>query len=63
MNGDDRWPTCCRGGLPPRPPAAVINAGIGGNQVVARRNTPPKPFAGGPSSAMRIGATCSRSPV
>jgi lysophospholipase L1-like esterase len=56
MNGDDRWPNV----LSRRLAAAghrtvVLNAGIGGNQVVG----PPeysaqKPFAGGPSSQSRI---------
>src|SRR5262249_35856500 len=56
MNGDDRWPNALSRRLHAAGARAVVlNAGIGGNQVVG----PPeysaqKPFAGGPSAASRI---------
>ena len=55
MNGDDRWPNVLSRRLAAAGHrAAVINAGIGGNQVVGPAEySPQKPFPGGPSSAMR----------
>jgi lysophospholipase L1-like esterase len=56
MNGEDRWPNV----LSRRLHAAgrkvsVVNAGIGGNQVVGpAQYSPQKPFAGGPSSLARL---------
>jgi lysophospholipase L1-like esterase len=57
MNGDDRWPDV----LSRRLHAiygnriAVVNAGIGGNQVAGPAEyTPQKPFPGGPSAKARI---------
>ncbi len=57
LNGDDRWPDV----LDRRLRAlhgnrvAVVNAGIGGNQVVGPAvYPPPKPFAGGPSALSRL---------
>jgi lysophospholipase L1-like esterase len=56
MNGDDRWPNVLSRRLAAAGSrAAVINAGIGGNQVVGPAEySAQKPFAGGPSSAARI---------
>ena len=57
LNGDDRWPNA----LSRRLHAAygnrvsVVNAGIGGNQVVGPvEYTAEKPFAGGPSALQRL---------
>jgi lysophospholipase L1-like esterase len=56
MNGEDRWPNV----LARRLHAAgrkvsVVNAGIGGNQVVGPPEySPQKPFAGGPSAGARL---------
>jgi len=57
LNGDDRWPDA----LSRRLHAAygnrvsVVNAGIGGNQVVGPAEySPQKPFAGGPSARQRL---------
>ena len=52
MNGDDRWPNVLSRRLAAAGHrAAVINAGIGGNQVVGPADySPQKPFPGGPSS-------------
>src|SRR5215213_3965535 len=57
MNGDDRWPDV----LARRLKAAygnrvsVVNAGIGGNQVVGPKEYgPEKPFPGGPSASQRL---------
>src|SRR5215831_17806291 len=57
MNGDDRWPDV----LSRRLHAvhgnriAVVNAGIGGNQVAGPAEySATKPFAGGPSAAARL---------
>lgn len=58
MNGDDRWPDVLARRLiqaygPNR--VAVLNAGIGGNQVVGPPEySPSKPFPGGPSAGMRL---------
>jgi len=56
MNGDDRWPNVLARRLAAAGHrATVINAGIGGNQVVGPAEySPQKPFPGGPSSMMRI---------
>jgi lysophospholipase L1-like esterase len=56
MNGDDRWPNVLSRRLAAAGHrAAVVNAGIGGNQVVGPAEySPQKPFPGGPSSMMRI---------
>jgi len=57
LNGDDRWPNVLSrrlAGAGHR--AAVINTGIGGNQVTGPAEySPQKPFAGGPNAAMRLG--------
>jgi lysophospholipase L1-like esterase len=57
MNGDDRWPDVLsrrlRGVHGNR--IAVINAGIGGNQIAGPPTYgPDKPFPGGPSAKARI---------
>ncbi len=57
MNGDDRWPDVLARRLYATfgNRVAVVNAGIGGNQVVGPREySPEKPFAGGPSALMRL---------
>jgi lysophospholipase L1-like esterase len=57
MNGDDRWPDIFARRLHAQygNKVAVVNAGIGGNQVAGPPEySPAKPFAGGPSSAMRL---------
>jgi lysophospholipase L1-like esterase len=56
MNGDDRWPNVLSRRLQAAGHrVAVINAGIGGNQVVGPAEySPQKPFPGGPSSMTRI---------
>jgi lysophospholipase L1-like esterase len=56
MNGDDRWPNVLARRLAAAGyRAAVINAGIGGNQVAGPPEySPQKPFPGGPSSGSRI---------
>ena len=56
INGEDRWPNV----LSRRLHAAgrkvsVVNAGIGGNQVVGpAQYSPQKPFAGGPAAGARL---------
>jgi lysophospholipase L1-like esterase len=56
MNGDDRWPNALSRRLHAAGyRAVVLNAGIGGNQVIG----PPeysaqKPFAGGPAAGSRL---------
>ncbi len=57
LNGDDRWPDVLarrlRGVHGNR--IGVVNAGIGGNQVIGPPSyTPEKPFPGGPSALMRL---------
>lgn len=53
MNGDDRWPDVLARRLDGR--FSVVNAGIGGNQVVGPKEySPQKPFAGGPSALQRL---------
>lgn len=57
MNGDDRWPDVLSRRLHATlgNRVAVINAGIGGNQVVGPAEYgPQKPFPGGPSSLSRL---------
>ena len=56
MNGDDRWPNALSRRLRAAGHRAVVlNAGIGGNQVVGRAEySPQKPFAGGPSAGSRL---------
>jgi lysophospholipase L1-like esterase len=56
MNGDDRWPNVLsRRLLAAGHRAAVLNAGIGGNQIAGPAEySPQKPFPGGPSAGMRI---------
>ena len=53
MNGDDRWPDVLSRRLQALygNKVAVVNAGIGGNQIAGPAEyVPHKPFAGGPSS-------------
>lgn len=53
MNGDDRWPDVLARRLDGR--WVVVNAGIGGNQVVGPKEySPQKPFPGGPSALQRL---------
>ena len=53
LNGDDRWPDVLARRLDGR--WSVVNAGIGGNQVIGPKDySPQKPFAGGPSSLQRL---------
>ena len=57
MNGDDRWPDVLgrRLNAGKAPLWSVVNAGIGGNQVVGPAEySPQKPFAGGPSALSRL---------
>ena len=56
LNGDDRWPdVLARRLLAGSTPMAIVNAGIGGNQVVGpAQYAPDKPFPGGPSALMRL---------
>ena len=56
LNGDDRWPDVLgRRLLGAGTPMAVVNAGIGGNQVVGPIDySPEKPFPGGPSALSRL---------
>jgi len=56
MNGDDRWPNALSRRLRAAGyRAVVLNAGIGGNQVVGPAEySPQKPFAGGPSAGSRL---------
>jgi lysophospholipase L1-like esterase len=57
MNGDDRWPDVLERRLRAAHGnrVAVVNAGIGGNQVVGPAvYPPPKPFNGGPSALARL---------
>ena len=56
MNGDDRWPDVLSRRLAAAGyRAAVINAGIGGNQVAGPSEySPQKPFPGGPSADARF---------
>jgi lysophospholipase L1-like esterase len=57
MNGDDRWPDVLSRRLHAvhGNRVAVVNAGIGGNQVAGPPEYgPQKPFPGGPSAAARV---------
>ena len=57
MNGDDRWPDIFQRRLQAPFPnrVAVVNAGIGGNQVVGpAAYTPQNPFPGGPAALQRL---------
>jgi lysophospholipase L1-like esterase len=57
MNGDDRWPDVLSRRLHAihGNRVAVVNAGIGGNQVAGPiEYSPQKPFPGGPSAKQRI---------
>jgi lysophospholipase L1-like esterase len=57
MNGDDRWPDVLSRRLHRSSGArfAVVNAGIGGNQVAGPAEySPARPFAGGPSAGARL---------
>ena len=57
MNGDDRWPDVLLQRLQAAgvTDVAVVNAGIGGNQVVGPASyTPQTPFPGGPSAISRL---------
>lgn len=56
LSGDDRWPDVLARRLRAGSvSAAVVNAGIGGNQVVGPSEYgPAKPFAGGPSALTRM---------
>ena len=53
INGDDRWPDVLARRLHGR--WVVVNAGIGGNQVVGPKEySPHKPFPGGPAALQRL---------
>jgi len=57
MNGDDRWPDVLSRRLKALHgnKVAVVNAGIGGNQIAGPAEyAPDKPFAGGPASGQRL---------
>ena len=57
MNGDDRWPDVLARRLEQQygPRFAVLNSGIGGNQIAGPREYgPEKPFAGGPAAVQRL---------
>jgi len=57
MNTDDRWPDVLSRRLHKQfgRSVAVLNAGIGGNQIAGPPEySPLKPFPGGPSSSMRL---------
>jgi lysophospholipase L1-like esterase len=57
LNGDDRWPDVLARRLRAihGNRVAVVNAGIGGNQVIGPKEySPQKPFAGGPSALARL---------
>ncbi|HEY4250972.1 MAG TPA: GDSL-type esterase/lipase family protein, partial [Roseomonas sp.] len=57
MNGDDRWPDVFQRRLHATFPnrVAVVNAGIGGNQVIGPASyTPQAPFPGGPAALQRL---------
>ena len=57
MNGDDRWPDVLARRLHAAHGnrVAVVNAGIGGNQVVGPREYgPERPFPGGPAAVQRL---------
>jgi lysophospholipase L1-like esterase len=57
MNGDDRWPDVLSRRLKARHgnKIAVVNGGIGGNQIAGPAEYGPgKPFPGGPASGQRL---------
>ena len=57
MNGDDRWPNVLSRRLKALHgnKVAVVNGGIGGNQIAGPAEYGPnKPFAGGPASGQRL---------
>jgi lysophospholipase L1-like esterase len=57
LNGDDRWPDVLSRRLHRAygNQVVVLNAGIGGNQVIGPANySPAQPFPGGPSALMRL---------
>lgn len=57
LNGDDRWPDVLARKLHAvhGDRVSVVNAGIGGNQIVGPASySPQAPFAGGPSAKMRV---------
>jgi lysophospholipase L1-like esterase len=57
LNGDDRWPDALARRLhaPYGDRVAVVNAGIGGNQVAGPAEySAQKPFAGGPAAGQRL---------
>lgn len=57
LNGDDRWPDVLARRLRAvhGNRVTVVNAGIGGNQIVGpAQYTPQAPFRGGPSALMRL---------
>jgi lysophospholipase L1-like esterase len=57
MNGDDRWPNVLSRRLKALygNKVAVVNGGIGGNQIAGPAEYgPDKPFAGGPASGQRL---------
>jgi lysophospholipase L1-like esterase len=57
MNGDDRWPDVLQRRLHAAFPnrVAVVNAGIGGNQVAGPpAYSPQRPFPGGPAALQRL---------
>ncbi|CAA9209144.1 MAG: hypothetical protein AVDCRST_MAG27-1062 [uncultured Craurococcus sp.] len=57
LNGDDRWPDVLGRRLLARfgNRVAVVNAGIGGNQVAGPTEySPQKPFRGGPAAVQRL---------
>ncbi len=57
LNGDDRWPDVLSRRLHARSGSkfAVVNAGIGGNQVSGPAEySPQKPFPGGPAAIQRL---------
>jgi lysophospholipase L1-like esterase len=57
LNGDDRWPDVLSRRLHAAYGAkvAVVNAGIGGNQVIGPASySPAQPFAGGPPALARL---------
>src|SRR5579872_140015 len=57
LNGDDRWPNALSRRVHARfgKSVSVVNAGIGGNQIVGPvAYSPEKPFSGGPSARDRV---------
>jgi lysophospholipase L1-like esterase len=60
QNGDDRWPNVLSRRLHDKYgwSVSVVNAGIGGNQVIGPKDftphTPQKPYQGGPAAITRI---------